>query len=35
MKHLLKNRIYKVIVQNLAVQSGQWLSFLLCYSTME
>jgi len=34
-KQLLKKRIYKVIVQNSAVQSGQWLSFLCCYATME
>ena len=33
-KQLLK-RIYKVIVQNSSVQSGQWLIFLCCYATME
>ena len=26
-----KKRFYKMIVQNLAVQRGQWLSFLCCY----
>jgi len=33
-KQLLKKRIYKVIVQNSAVQNGQCLSFLCCYATM-
>jgi len=30
-KQFLKKRIYKVIVQNSAVQSGQWLCCLSCY----
>jgi len=34
-KQLLKKRIYKAIVQNSAVQSRQWLSFLCCYAAME
>jgi len=34
-KQLLKKRVYKVIVQNSAVQRSQWLSFLCCYAAME
>jgi len=30
-----KKRIYKVIFQNSAVQTDQWLSFLSCFVTME
>ena len=31
----LKKRFLKMIVQNLAVQRGQWLSFLCCYIVCE
>ena len=31
----LKKRFKKMIVQNLAVQRGQWLSFLCCYIVCE
>jgi len=31
----LKKRFKKMIVQNLAVQRGQWLSFLCCYVVCE
>ena len=34
-KQLLKKRIYSVIVQNSAIQSHQWLSFLYCYAAVE
>jgi len=30
-----KKRFYKMIVQNLAVQRGQWLNFLCCYVVCE
>jgi len=30
-KEFLKKTVLKMIVQNLAVQRGQWLSFLCCY----
>jgi len=34
-KQLLKKRVYKIIVQDSAVQSGQWLIFLCCCAAMK
>jgi len=34
-RNSLKKRFLKMIVQNLAVQRGQWLSFLCCYIVCE
>jgi len=34
-KEFLKKTVLKMIVQNLAVQRGQWLSFLCCYVVCE